>query len=204
MDFTFFLWGLLVWFIISLPIWAVSLLWIHRSLQKGMIFGFVTGLGIATADMFWTYVSIHGMILLQEFLSKYSLWIELFWALFLFFIWRYIFFSHKTKSKEFHTKWNIFKNYITAFSLSIINVANLLFIWIIFSKILPYQATTLSSELLLIFGVFLGITLWWIFLSYTFSHFKLKINKIYIVNKIMWILIVVLSLWSFLRTVLLE
>ncbi|NOZ44110.1 MAG: hypothetical protein GXP45_03055 [bacterium] len=60
---------------------------------------------------------------------------------------------------------------------------------IIFAKLLPLEANTARSEIFLILGVAVGTVSWRIILSYTLSHFKIKVEKIYILNRILGILI---------------
>jgi len=189
MIFQFF-WAGIIWGILaSLGVWPVTLLVVHRTLHKGWIFGILSGLGIALADVIYAILSRVGLVFLQEFVEWHQFWFHLFISILFLIIGVYIFFSHKKSNTAFHAQKNRFKNFFTAFVLNIANVFNILLLGIIFAKLLPLEANTARSEIFLILGVAVGTVSWRIILSYTLSHFKIKVEKIYILNRILGILI---------------
>ena len=56
-----FISGVLVGFFVALPVGAVAMICINRSLQFGEKSGYYSGLGAAAADMFYGFIAIYGL-----------------------------------------------------------------------------------------------------------------------------------------------
>ena len=54
--------GLLVGFFVALPVGAVAVLCINRTLQYGIKSGFYTGIGVAAADFFYGTLAVFGLV----------------------------------------------------------------------------------------------------------------------------------------------
>ena len=81
--------GLLVGFLVALPVGAIAMICINRTLQYGKISGYFSGLGAATADLIYGLIAIYSLtaisgqalvnqpVLLTNIVP--GLWLE-FWA----------------------------------------------------------------------------------------------------------------------------
>jgi len=61
MDISFFLRGLLIGLSIAATVGPMSVLCIQRTLNKGQLYGLVSGLGIATADGVYGSIAAYGL-----------------------------------------------------------------------------------------------------------------------------------------------
>ena len=66
MDTTFFLKGLIIGFSIAAPVGPIGVLCIRRTLVKGRVSGFVSGLGAATADALYGCVAGFGLTFMKN------------------------------------------------------------------------------------------------------------------------------------------
>ena len=94
MDLSFFLRGLLIGLSIAAAVGPMSILCIHRTLDRGRLYGFVSGLGIATADGVYGSIAGFGLTAISNFLVSHQLLIRLIGGLFLV----YLVHSHATFS----------------------------------------------------------------------------------------------------------
>jgi len=79
----FFLCGLVIGFSIAAPVGPIGVLCIRRTLAKGRAFGFVSGLGAATADAVYGGIAGFGLTFLSGFLVSEQDWLRLVGGLFL-------------------------------------------------------------------------------------------------------------------------
>src|SRR6478609_7985065 len=79
-----FLKGLILGFSIAAPVGPIGLLCIQRTLQRGRLTGFVSGIGAASADACYGLVAVLGLSTLISFLLGLQFWLQLGGGLFLF------------------------------------------------------------------------------------------------------------------------
>ncbi|MGB9615807.1 MAG: LysE family translocator, partial [Desulfomonilaceae bacterium] len=77
MALTFFAKGLLVGFILAIPVGPIGLLCITRSLARGRISGIFSGLGAATADAVYAFVAGFGVTYISSFLMSHQVLLRL-------------------------------------------------------------------------------------------------------------------------------
>src|SRR5689334_8539728 len=83
MDGSFLVRGLFLGFSIAAVVGPIGILCIHRTLQKGFLYGFVTGMGAATADGIYGCIAAFGLTFISTFLVSQQTWIRLIGGLFL-------------------------------------------------------------------------------------------------------------------------
>src|SRR5215470_16592157 len=86
MDIGFFFRGLLIGLSIAATVGPMSVLCIQRTLNKGRLYGLVSGLGIATADGVYGSIAAYGLTLITNFLIHEQMWIRLIGGLFLIYL----------------------------------------------------------------------------------------------------------------------
>lgn len=70
--------GLIIGFAIAAPVGPVGVICIRRSLAQGGWYGFVSGLGAATADALYGCIAAFGFVWLTNLLIGYQMWLQLF------------------------------------------------------------------------------------------------------------------------------
>ncbi len=77
LDFSFILKGLIIGFSIAAPVGPIGVLCIRRTLAEGRAYGFVSGLGAATADGCYGTIAALGLTLVSSFLVEQANWLRL-------------------------------------------------------------------------------------------------------------------------------
>jgi threonine/homoserine/homoserine lactone efflux protein len=70
--FYFFLKGLLIGLTIAAPVGPVGVLCIHRTLKYGKLVGVISGLGAASADLFYGAVAAFGLVAITNMITESS------------------------------------------------------------------------------------------------------------------------------------
>jgi len=68
MDIIFFLKGVVIGFSMAVPVGPIGILCIRRTLTGGRLSGFVSGLGVATADAVYGCIAGFGLTFISDFL----------------------------------------------------------------------------------------------------------------------------------------
>lgn len=83
MNLFYFLKGLVIGFSVAAPVGPIGILCINRTLSKGRLHGFVSGLGAATADALYGCIAAFGLTFITTFLLTQKIWLQLIGGLFL-------------------------------------------------------------------------------------------------------------------------
>src|SRR5258708_13308424 len=86
MLFVFFLKGIAVGLVIAVPVGPVGVLCIRRTIFEGRLFGFLSGLGAATADTIFGIIAGFGLTVISDLLLDYQEWMRAAGGLFLVYI----------------------------------------------------------------------------------------------------------------------
>ncbi len=157
MDLSFFFRGLLIGLSIAATVGPMSFLCIQRTLNRGQLYGLVSGLGIATADGVYGSIAAFGLTLITHFLVSEQKWIRLIGGLFLIYLGlRTILTKPAERAAVLKTKTNSYLGaYASTFLLTLTNPLTILAV---------------------VIGVFAGSTLWWIILTSGISLLRKKIT----------------------------
>jgi threonine/homoserine/homoserine lactone efflux protein len=149
--------GMVIGFLISLPVGPIAVLCIHRTLNEGRIHGMVSGLGAATADVIYGFLAASGLSFISNFLIKEDV-------------------SEDSSS--------YFNNYVSALFLTLSNPGTFIALAAIFASLGITQTRVHHiSTGLLISGVFIGSGLWWFILNAAAGVFLKKPDYI----KLAWL-----------------
>ena len=168
MNLSFFVRGLLIGFSIAATVGPMCFLCIQRTLQRGQLYGFISGLGIATADGVYGSIAAFGLTLISNFLISEQTWIRLIGGLFLMYLGIKTIIS-KPAERAATTKTaanGYFGAYASTFMLTLTNPLTILSFAAIFAGIGVGSANkSIVSAIGVVLGVFAGSTLWWIILT---------------------------------------
>jgi threonine/homoserine/homoserine lactone efflux protein len=190
--------GLLLGLLIAIPVGPIGVLCVQRTLNKGKLSGFISGLGAATADAFYGAVAAFGLIIISGFLIKYQLIIRIIGGIFLVYIGIKSFYS---KPKEIKPNEKVNDNpatdYISTFFLTITNPTTVISFTLLFAGIgLEFSNKSFNSSIFLVLGVFLGSALWWLILSFGVELIRSKVKNfsLEMVNKVAGVIITLSAL----------
>jgi threonine/homoserine/homoserine lactone efflux protein len=161
-----FLWrGLVLGFTIAAPVGPIGLLCIQRTVAFGWWHGFVAGLGAATADASYGAVAALGLSAVSNFLIGQSFWLRLVGGVFLLFLGLRAFLLSPPQNTAFSGMKNLWGIYVSTLLLTLTNPMTILSFAAFFAGFGFGAGTPTSSAVLLVVGVFLGSSCWWLLLS---------------------------------------
>lgn len=194
----FFSKGLLIGLSIAAPVGAIGILCIRRSLAKGQLSGLATGLGAATADGFYGAVAAYGMTVILNFLTNIEAPLQLFGGAFLIYLsWDTYFAKVSTVQKVEKDAKSLFGDYFSTLGLTLANPSTIFSFLAIFAGLgIKASNGDPSSATALTIGVFLGSTIWWIFLSGAVSLLRKRVDAqaLGVINKISALVLFVFGL----------
>jgi len=168
MDFSFFVRGLLIGLSIAATVGPMSILCIQRTLNKGQLYGFVSGLGIATADGVYGSIAAFGLTIITNFLIHEQIWIRLVGGLFLMYLGvKTILSKPPERAAAVNMKTISYLGaYASTFLLTLTNPLTILSFAAIFAGIgVGSTSKNFLSATVVVLGVFAGSTLWWIIIT---------------------------------------
>lgn len=169
---------------IAAPVGPIGVLCIRRTLAKGRIAGFISGLGAATADAFYGAIAAFGLTIISTFLIQQNFWLRLVGGFFLIILGiRTILAPTDIQNLQAQTEdsqSNLINYYASTFFLTITNPLTILSFAAIFASIsgqgLGTSGDYLASATMVI-GIFLGSCTWWFILSGFSGYFRKKLNE---------------------------
>jgi len=171
--------GIILGLTVSMPLGPIGIMLINRTIKRGILSGFFSGLGLATADTILAILAGLGFTFIIGFIKEERFILSLIAGLIIVGVGIKIFLSNPVKdfrSKEKANK-SLWRDYYSVFVLSISNPYTILVFVAFFSEI--HTSGNIKPELVpffLIPGVIIGTIAWWFFLSYFVSRFKKKIR----------------------------
>ena len=198
--------GITIGLCTSIPVGPIAILIIQRTLQKGRLHGFFSGLGAATSDTFYALLAIIGLSVVLSFIEENKLIIQIAGSAIMMIFGVYIFFQNPAKNieKSKGEKSSYWVDYITSFSLTL---SNPLMIFLYIGLFAQYNFVTSESHFIEIaigiISVFVGAGLWWFLLTLLASIFRKRFNirGLWILNKATGCLIFVIALVALISSV---
>ncbi len=186
----------------SIPLGPIGVLVIQRTLNKGHLSGFVSGLGAALSDTIYAIIAGFSLSFIVGFIETQLLWIQIFGALILISLGLKIFYTNPAvqlrRQKKKST--SLIQDFFSTFALTIANpLAVFLFLAFFASFRVVGAENTHFDNLLLISGVMIGASSWWLILSSLVNLFRSKINlrRLFWINRIAGSSIVILVILAF-------
>lgn len=158
--------GIAVGIVIALPVGPVGVLCVRRCLFEGARYGFISGLGAATADASFGAIAGFGLTYLRDWLIDNQNWFGLAGGLFLLsFGLKALLVQHPREPEPLAGE-RLLGAYASSFALTIANPITLVSFAVIFAKVGAGTLTGFGPVSVLVGGVFLGSLLWWFGLSF--------------------------------------
>lgn len=166
MDASFFARGLVIGFSIGAVLGPIGMLCIQRTLQKGFRYGFITGLGAATADGIYGSVAAFGLTVISTILVGQQTWIRLIGGLFLVYLGIRAMLTLPA-AKVAQTRGSSFLTaYTSTLLLTLTNPLTILSFVTVFAGLgVGTAGRDNLAAALVAAGVFCGSSAWWLLLS---------------------------------------
>lgn len=203
MVLNYFFKGILIGFSIAAPVGPIGILTIHRSLYVSSLAGLATGMGAASADAVYGCVAAFGLTFVSAFLLDWNAWILRAGSLFLItlgilFLVRTPRPARGTGSRGFTTYPSA---YFSSFFLTLTNPMTIMAFTAIFAGLgLGMTGESYLSAGILVLGVFVGSSLWWVTLAFGVGRFRERLgeNLMKILNRAAGVILLFFGLWSLL------
>jgi threonine/homoserine/homoserine lactone efflux protein len=184
---------------VSMPLGPIGIILINRTIKRGMLSGFFSGLGLATADTLLALLAAFGYTVILSFINEERFIISIMAGLIIIGIGLKIYFSNPVKDIRNREKVNksLWRDYYSVFVLSISNPYTIFIFVAFFSGVhIGGNVKPALVPFFLIPGALLGTITWWFFLSYFVSRFKknIRLRVIVRVNKIAGIVVIVIGI----------
>ncbi len=195
--------GLLIGVLVSAPMGPIGMLCIQRTLNKGRLHGFVTGLGAALSDVIYAAITSLAMGVVAGFVESNHDILQLFGSIVLAGFGYYIFQSNPVRSlrKQKENKLSFTQDFISAFLLTFSNVLIVLLYIGLFARF-GFVRTEYSLWMLLggVACIGIGAVLWWFVITYVVSKLSkwFNIRGIWLMNRIVGSIIIILSIFGLL------
>ena len=188
-----FLKGIIIGFLMAVPIGPIGIMCIRKTLTEGRLRGMIIGIGAATADLFYGCIAAFGFTFVSDVLTTERIWIRLIGGALLLFIGIRTFRTIPTDPKEHIHSSGIFGSYISAVILTLTNPITIFAFIAIFSALGLANEVNFFSGSALVLGVFIGSCLWFLSLSSAVKLFRKKLDMVGLrwVNRIAGILIII-------------
>ncbi|NBC67953.1 LysE family translocator [Paenibacillus sacheonensis] len=168
--------GLLIGLSIAAPVGPIGILCMKRTLTQGRRFGFVSGLGAASADGMYGLIAAFGFGAVIARIAALQTAASILGGLFLCFLgYRSFRSAAGERSAEAGGSGSLAGAYGTTFLLTAANPVTILSFLGIFAG-LDVMDASLPGLLALVLGVFAGSAAWWLFLSIAVGAIRRTLN----------------------------
>lgn len=193
----FFIKGVILGFSIAAPVGPIGILCIRRSLAKGHLSGFVTGLGAAAADTLYGIVASFGLTFISSFLIRQQVAFQAIGMVFLFYLGLKTLIEKPGQFKEIQTaSTGLLNDFFSTLILTITNPVTILFFAAAFAGLgLSSQSGDFYAAGTLVADVFCGSAVWWFILSYGAGFFRKKTSErlLHFINRISGIILLLFA-----------
>ncbi len=173
----FFIKGLLIGFLMAVPIGPVGILTIRKTLSEGLSRGMIIGLGAATADAFYGSLAAFGLTFISDAINQQQFWFRLIGGTVL------IFFGIRTIRKKNVSPavpaetTGLLRSFLSACFLVLTNPVTVFAFIAVFAAFGLGSRLELVSASILVSGVFAGSYLWFLTLSSAAMAFRHKLDS---------------------------
>jgi threonine/homoserine/homoserine lactone efflux protein len=184
--------GLIIGFLIALPVGPVAIVCIRRTLTLGKRHGLMSGLGAATADALYGAMAALGLTAVSGVIEENKTLFFILGGIVLCLLGVRTFLCQSEKQTRPADAMAHAGNFFSTFFLTLMNPMTVLAFMAAFASS-NLSAIENMSKPLLILGVFLGSGLWWITLSLLADLFSTVVNEAHMgtINKIAGTLIII-------------
>jgi threonine/homoserine/homoserine lactone efflux protein len=191
--------GFLIGILTSIPVGPIAMLCIQKTLNKGRMHGFFSGLGAATSDTTYAMIALFGLSFVMQFIEQNQLLIQIIGSVVILLFGVYIFSKNPVAvlSKNVSTKESYLQDYLASVLLTLSNPLIVFLFLGLFARFSFLSGTeSVFYSLSGILAVFAGASTWWFVLTLVASAFRKKLNLrgLWVINKLTGSIIIILSM----------
>ncbi len=197
--------GILIGFLISVPVGPIAVLCIQRALAGSRRHGFISGLGAATADSAYAALAVLGLTFVSDVLLPHRRLLGLCGGVALILLGIKTFIKPGKRRALHNTITAHAGNFFSTFILTLLNPITVLAFFAIFSAY-GLEACQHDQGVLLVGGVFTGACLWWVTLSALAGALRpwMDNDHLTLINRIAGTIIVLFGLGVILKSLMMS
>lgn len=192
--------GILIGICVSAPVGPLGVLCIQRTLSRGKLHGFITGMGATTSDIIYALLVSLGMSFILDFINTHQFLIQLIGSIIILLFGLHLFLKKPKNQlpdiKTPRSKGDLISDYLSAFALCFSNPL-IMFLFIgLFARFQIIESGNITNNIVAFISILIGATIWWILLTLIVGYFKnkFKLRELWIINKITGSIIILLSI----------
>jgi threonine/homoserine/homoserine lactone efflux protein len=175
---TLFLKGMIIGFLIAVPVGPINVLCVRRTLMHGRAAGIVSGLGAAAADTLFGAIAVLGLAALEGVFFSGRLWIALVGGVILIILGVRTLLAPPPQPAAGVDPTSLLGDFTSTFVLTLTNPITILSFLGIFGAFGIHADDRIDQyDGLLLLGVFLGSTVWWLLLTGVIGVFHGHFNE---------------------------
>lgn len=181
--------GIITGLLVSVPLGPIGILVIQRTLNKGRMSGFISGLGATAADTIFALIAGLGLSIIINFIRDRQVFFQIAGGLFVIYIGLRIFYTNPVKALKLQrmNKTMLSQDFVSVFLLTISNpMAIFIFLAIMAAINIGGDQLNFFELSVLLAGVFTGAAVWWFIISSIANRFRkrIRLRSIWWMNKI--------------------
>jgi threonine/homoserine/homoserine lactone efflux protein len=179
MFFQLFITGIVVGFLVAMPVGPIGILVIQRTVNRGKYSGLMSGFGAALADLVYAVVAGYSLTIIIDLIKAYQLSFQIAGSLLVIALGLFIFFKDPVADfRKFRRKGNTpIQDLTSTFLLTLANpIAIFAFLALFASSGMSFNIDHPYQNLFMVLGVFLGAFGWWFMLTAIVNIFKHRFN----------------------------
>lgn len=157
--------GLAFGFLLAASVGPLWILCLRRTLAHGRWFGFVSGMGVATADALYGLIAAFGLTAVSGFLLAQKFWFSLIGGAFLCWLGTKTLLARPAERAAEAEASSLALAYTSTFALTLTNPATILAFAAIFAGLGLAANADYGQAALVVLGVMLGSAFWWVLLA---------------------------------------
>ncbi len=171
--------GIILGLAVSMPLGPIGIILINRTIKRGLLSGFFSGLGLAAADTILAIIAGLGFTIIIKFVEEERFILTLITGIVIIGVGLKVLLSNPVRdirNRETADK-SLWRDFYSVFLLSITNPYTI-FVFVAF-----FSGVNVNADIkphlvpfLLIPGVLIGTMAWWFSLAYFVSRYKKKIG----------------------------
>jgi threonine/homoserine/homoserine lactone efflux protein len=178
MLFSYLVKGFVIGLSLAVPVGPIALLCIRRTLTRGAASGISSGLGAATADGIYSLIAAFGITFIANFLFSHNIILRVVGGGVLCYIGVKIFLSVPGENSSSTQEDGLVHDYVSALLLTLTNPMLVVAFAAVFAAAgVGYPKGNYLDTVVLVVGVVLGSTLWWLILSGAAGYLHRKIDN---------------------------
>ncbi len=191
-----FIKGIMIGLVFGVPIGAVGVLTIRRTITYGARAGFISGIGCSAADLCYSSISIFGITLISDFILQYQNFISLIGGAFVVIMGICFMIKKQIVVHETSASVKFLSFFTSSFIIAITNPSTILTFMMAFTIFNVRQISSAGEGMAITFGILTGTCIWWTAISVIIGRLRRRRTErnLLAVNYILGILVLLFGL----------